>query len=231
LNAEERDAALDYIAAHPEIWEVILTGGDPLVLSPKHMTEIMSRLASIEHVKIVRFHTRVPIADPARVTDDLCSALVKAPQALYMALHINHAQEITSDVRAAIARLRGAGVQLVSQSVLLRGVNDDAQALEDLYRALLALSVQPYYLHHPDLAPGTAHFRLPIAEGLGLVRALRGRLSGLCQPRYMLDIPGGYGKIDLNSDAIKAADIDGHYMVRDYKGRSHLYPPIVKKEG
>jgi lysine 2,3-aminomutase len=230
LNAQERGAALDYIAAHPEVWEVILTGGDPLVLSPKHLAEIMARLDEIAHVKIVRFHTRVPIADPVRINDALAEVLAGSSKAIYMALHINHIQEITDDVRVALASLHDAGVQMVSQSVLLRGVNDDAQALEDLYRALLVLRVQPYYLHHPDLAPGTAHFRLPIAEGVEIVRALRGRLSGLCQPRYMLDIPGGYGKIDVMSDALKPSGIEGHYDVRDYKGRVHVYPPISEEQ-
>ncbi len=224
LDVGERDAALAYIAAHPEIWEVILTGGDPLVLSVRQLREIMDVLAAIEHVRVVRFHTRVPIADPVRVTDELCDVL-GGGGAVYMALHINHVQEITDDVRAALRRLHRAGVNLVSQSVLLRGVNDDADVLEALYRALVEVNVRPYYLHHPDMAPGTAHFRLSIAEGQAIVARLRGRLSGLCQPVYMLDIPGGHGKIPLTPCYIKELEEAGCYRLTDYKGRGHSYPP------
>jgi len=223
LNAEERTAALDYIRAHAEIWEVILTGGDPLVLSSRQLREIISELNEIEHVQVIRIHTRVPIADPARMSAELINAL-QSDKAIYMALHINHAQEITEDVRSCLKQLHKAGVNLLSQSVLLKGVNDKAETLADLYRALVALNVKPYYLHHPDLAPGTSHFRLSIEEGQNIVSQLRGHLSGLCQPTYMLDIPGGHGKVPLTPCALEALK-DGGYKITNHKGQQHLYKP------
>ena len=143
LSKDERRAALDYIRAHEEIWEVILTGGDPLVLSPRQLKDIIDELNTIDHVKVIRIHSRVPIADPERVTYKLCEAL-QSEKALYLALHINHAQEITSAVRMAVRSLHEAGCVVLSQSVLLKGVNDNAEALEDLFRALVAMRVKPY---------------------------------------------------------------------------------------
>ena len=227
LNAEERTAALDYIRAHPEIWEVILTGGDPLVLSPRQLGEIISALNQIKHVQVIRIHTRVPIADPARMTDDLLSAL-KSEKPIYMALHVNHAQELGPETRTAVKTLHKARINLLSQSVLLKGVNDSADTLAGLYRELVALNIKPYYLHHPDLAPGTSHFRLSIKEGQKIVNQLREKLSGLCQPTYMLDIPGGYGKVPLTPCMLKELD-DGGYRITDYKGNEHLYRPETEK--
>ena len=182
LTAKQLDAALDYIAAHPGIWEVILTGGDPLVLSPRRIKSVMSRLAAIEHVKIVRVHTRVPVADPDRITREMVRALKLKGKATYVVLHANHARELTDAAREACARMIDAGIPMLSQSVLLAGVNDDAQTLGALMRALVENRIKPYYLHHGDLAPGTSHLRTSIEQGQELMRALRGRLSGLCQP-------------------------------------------------
>lgn len=219
------DAALEqafaYFAGHPEIWEVILTGGDPFMLSPRRMGEVIGRLAALPHVKIVRHHTRVPLAAPERVTPAFVAAL-KAPGITpYVAVHVNHARELTPAARAALARLSDAGIPLLSQTVLLRGVNDSAETLADLFRALVECRVKPYYLHHPDLAPGTGHFRLPIAEGQALVRALRGRLSGIAQPTYVLDIPGGAGKVPLTPGHLAPAE--GGYAVSDNCGGVHAY--------
>lgn len=229
LNANERADALNYIRNHPEIWEVILTGGDPLVLSPRQLGEIIQDLNTIDHVKIIRLHSRVPIADPARVTTKLINTLANADiiKPVYIALHINHAQEITQDVRRAIQDLHRAGISLLSQSVLLKGVNDNPDSLADLYRELVALHVKPYYLHHPDLAPGTSHFRLTIAEGQKIIKALRGKISGLCQPTYMLDIPDGHGKIPLTPCYLTELEKDT-YTVENYKGESFHYPPRHK---
>ena len=221
LNEEERKAALDYIRAHKEIWEVILTGGDPLVLSPRQLGEIMDELSTIPHVKVIRIHTRVPIADPDRVTSELINTL-KTDRAVYMALHINHTQEITENVRKTLSNLHNAGINLLSQSVLLKGVNDNAETLTELYRELTALNVKPYYLHHPDLAPGTSHFRLSIEEGQNIVRQLLGNLSGICQPTYMLDIPDGHGKVPLTPYHLEPLDDDG-YVITDYQGQTHNY--------
>lgn len=210
------DAAFAYIEAHPEIWEVILTGGDPLMLSARRTQEITARLAAIPHVKIARWHTRVPVVDPLRVTPDLADALRADGLTTYVVVHANHARELTAQARAAFARLVDAGVPMLSQTVLLKGVNDDADTLEALMRALVEARVKPYYLHHLDKAPGTSHFRCTIAEGQALVRALHERASGLAQPAYVLDIPGGHGKAPLAAPSLR--DAGGGCEVRDRNG-------------
>ncbi|MXN45049.1 lysine-2,3-aminomutase-like protein [Shinella kummerowiae] len=224
LSAKALDAAIAYIAERPEIWEVILTGGDPLVLSPRRLQAIMERLAAIPHVKIVRFHTRVPVVDPARIDAALVAALKASGKTTYVALHANHPREFTPEARAAIARIVESGLVMISQTVLLKGINDDADVLADLMRTFVENRIKPYYLHHPDLAPGTSHFRLTLAEGRTLVESLRGRVSGLCQPTYILDIPGGHGKVRADSRAVEEAD-NGCFRVRDFRGTTHVYPP------
>jgi lysine 2,3-aminomutase len=206
LTGDELDAALAYIEAHPEIWEVILTGGDPFLLSARRTREITQRLAAIPHVKILRWHTRVPAVDPLRVTPDLVAALKTEDATTYVVLHTNHPRELTREARAAIARLVDAGVPMLAQTVLLKGVNDDAATLEALMRGLVEARVKPYYLHHLDKAPGTSHFRCSIAEGRELARALHERASGLCQPTYVLDIPGGHGKAPLAEPSLRETD-------------------------
>ena len=225
LSGPELDAAIGYITAHSEIWEVILTGGDPLVLSARRLRELMERLAGIEHVKIVRFHTRVPVVEPERVDAALVAALKASGKTTYLAVHANHPREFTPASKAAMALLVDGGVVLVSQSVLLRGVNDNVETLAALMRGFVENRVKPYYLHHPDLAPGTSHFRMSIEEGQALVAALRGRVSGLCQPTYILDIPGGYGKADIGASSIVGGD--GCFTVRDWQGIDHNYPPTA----
>jgi len=228
-------AAIDYIRAHDEIWEVILTGGDPLMLSPRRMSEIMADLAAIDHVKVIRLHTRVPVADPARISDEMVAALKVEGATTWIALHANHARELTGTARAACARLVDAGIPMVSQSVLLRGVNDNIAALSDLMRAFVECRIKPYYLHHGDLAPGTVHLRTTLAHGQDLMRQLRGRVSGLCQPDYVIDIPGGAGKSPVGpnyvlaaqntADDAREAGAETRYRIVDYCGDVHLYPP------
>ena len=224
--------ALDYIRAHREIWEVILTGGDPLMLSPRRLAEIMADLAAIDHVKIIRIHSRVPIADPSRIGPEMVAALRVEGATTWIAVHANHPRELTGNARAACARLADAGIPLVSQSVLLRGVNDDPATLAALMRAFVECRIKPYYLHHGDLAPGTAHLRTTIEQGQQLVRSLRGRVSGLCQPDYVLDIPGGHGKAPIGPNYLSHANSPGnelnkeaHYRIVDYCGDVHRYPP------
>jgi lysine 2,3-aminomutase len=212
------DQALAYIRGQSEIWEVILTGGDPLVLSARRLKDVVTRLAAIAHVKVIRVHTRVPVAVPERVTAAMVRAL-RTSKATFVVLHANHPRELTAQVRAACARLIDAGIPMLSQSVLLRGVNDDAATLGALLRALVECRIKPYYLHHADLAPGTAHLRTTIAEGQTLMRALHGRTSGLCQPTYVLDIPGGHGKSPIGPNYLSA---DGA-MIEDYCGGLHAY--------
>jgi lysine 2,3-aminomutase len=216
--------ALDYIAERPGIWEVILSGGDPLLLSDRRLGSVAGRLAAIAHVKILRLHTRMPVVDPARVTPALVRALKSAGKATYVVLHANHPRELSGPVRAACASFIDAGIPMLCQTVLLRGVNDDAQTLGQLMRALVECRIKPYYLHHCDLAPGTGHFRTTIQEGQNLVRALRGHYSGLCQPAYVLDIPGGHGKSPIGPNYL-VSETQQRYVVEDFRGRRHAYPP------
>jgi lysine 2,3-aminomutase len=222
LQGDALDVAIDYVRSHPAVWEVILTGGDPLSLSPRRLTDVLTRLAAISHVRILRIHSRVPIVDPESIDMSLTRALNVATP-IYIALHINHPQEITESVVAAIGRLLDTGALLLSQTVLLRGVNDDAAVLEQLFRRLVTLKVRPYYLHHPDLAPGTSHFRVSIETGQALVQALRQTTSGLCMPTYVLDIPGGFGKVPIGPEYLGTRTSDGR-EVRDPRGMSHCYP-------
>jgi len=226
LAAAELAAAFDYIRANPQIWEVILSGGDPLVLSPRRVGEVTAALGGIERVKVLRWHTRVPVVAPERVTAELVAALRSTQQAVWVALHVNHPRELTPAARAAIAGLADAGIALVSQSVLLKGVNDDPLVLEALMRAFVECRIKPYYLHHLDRAPGTAHFRTTIAAGQALVAGLRGRLSGLAQPTYVLDLPGGHGKVPIGPTYVEhltSEDPIPTYAIRDIAGCRHCY--------
>ena len=229
LTPEEFAQGLDYIRATPKIWEVILTGGDPFILSPRRIREVTKALNQIDHVKILRWHTRVPVVDPARVTGDLVSALKAFPKTVYVGLHTNHARELSANARAAISKLVDAGIPVVSQTVLLKGVNDNADTLEALMRALVEARVKPYYLHHGDLAPGTAHFRTTIAEGQALMGELRRRLSGLALPAYVLDIPGAHGKVPLEAGHITREG--SGYSVRDSSAHLHHYEDCCTAPG
>jgi lysine 2,3-aminomutase len=224
LSAAGLDRALAYIAERPEIWEVILTGGDPLALSPRRLTDLARRLDTIAHVKILRVHTRLPVAAPERMDETLLAALRATGKTVYVALHANHPRELTPAARAACARLIDSGIPMLGQTVLLRGVNDDVETLAALMRAFVEARIKPYYLHHPDLAPGTAHFRLSVEEGQRLVGALLGRLSGLCQPTYVLDIPGGCGKTPIGPNRVRRGE-GGGLEIEDWRGDLHRYPP------
>ncbi len=227
LTQDEIDAAVAYVRERPAIWEVIVTGGDPLVLSPRRLASLVEAFAGIPHVRIMRWHTRVPAVAPERVTPELVAALRSPDLTTYVALHANHPRELTREARAACARLIDGGVAMVSQTVLLKGVNDDVETLAALMRAFVEARVKPYYLHHGDLAPGTSHLRTTLEEGRALMAALRGAVSGLCQPHYVLDIPGGYGKAPIAPDALSP---DGA-AVRDWRGGLHAYPPAADAEG
>jgi lysine 2,3-aminomutase len=226
LSGASLDAALAYIARQPEIWEVILSGGDPFLLSDRRLHHVMKRLSAVAHVKVIRVHTRMPVVDPDRITQALLRALEAGEKATYVVLHANHPRELTAAARAACGRIVDAGIPMLSQSVLLRGVNDDAQTLGELMRAFVECRIKPYYLHHADLARGTSHFRTTIGHGQELMRALRGRHSGLCQPTYVLDIPGGHGKSPVGPSYLVAdPDTPGRHRVEDFNGRQHSYPP------
>ena len=227
LSAAELEAALAYIRNHREIWEVILTGGDPLMLASRRLGELITALDEIAHVAVIRVHSRVPVVDPGRVTAELVQALKPRRASLWLGIHCNHARELAAPAREALARLADSGIPLMGQTVLLRGINDDVETLEQLMRALVTARVKPYYLHHPDLVRGTGHFRVSIADGQVLMKALRGRLSGLAQPTYVLDVPGGHGKVPVGPGYIgddPEAATDNSLTIEDAFGQPHRYP-------
>ncbi|CAA7617793.1 Lysine 2,3-aminomutase [Candidatus Terasakiella magnetica] len=223
LTEAELDAALAYVAGRPEVREVILTGGDPLMLPPRRLQSLIGRIAALDQIELIRIHSRIPVSDPGRVSSALVAALKPADEAdvaVWLAVHVNHPRELSPLARGALARLADAGLPLLSQTVLLKDVNDSVEILDQLMRALVRNRVRPYYLHHPDLAPGTAHFRPSLAEGRALMAALRGRLSGIAQPTYVLDIPGGAGKVPVGPEYWD----ENRGEITDPGGRIHPYP-------
>lgn len=222
LTEAETAAAFAYIAARPAIREVIVTGGDPFILSPRRIADLTRRTDDVGHVAVLRWHTRVPVVDPDRITSTLLEALTYTDKAVYVAVHANHPRELTSAARAAIDRLHASGIGLISQTVLLKGVNDDEATLAELFTTFVQLKIRPYYLHHLDAAPGTSHFRVPLDRGQSLMQALRGRISGLALPTYVLDIPGGYGKVPIGPQHVRSTP-DGGIEVIDSHGRAHSY--------
>jgi lysine 2,3-aminomutase len=224
LGEDALDEAFAYLSRRKEIWELIVTGGDPLAVSPRRLADLSRRISAVEHIKILRFHSRVPALTPERIGPELIAALKASGKTVYVALHANHPRELTVSAREACGSLIDAGIVMVSQTVLLRGVNDDIETLSNLMRAFVETRIKPYYLHHPDLAPGTSHFRLTIEEGQALARGLLGRLSGLCQPVYVLDIPGGFGKAPAGPSYF-SREADG-WRVEDWRGKSHAYADL-----
>jgi lysine 2,3-aminomutase len=215
LTDAELQAAYAWFAAHPTVTEIILTGGDPLMLSPRRLRAIIATLSAMPPVQTIRIHTRVPVADPERLNDDLAAAM-DTDRSLWLVVHANHAREFTPAAAQALRRVRALGIPVLGQSVLLRGVNDSSEALEALFRAMVANRVKPYYLHQLDPAPGTARFHVPIEEGRRLLEGLRGRVTGLAWPTYVLDIPGGHGKVPIGPDYRLP---DG--TIRDIRGGIH----------
>jgi lysine 2,3-aminomutase len=223
LSEADLDRAFAYLAEHTEIWELVITGGDPLILSPRRLEGIGERLAKIPHIKIVRWHTRVPVVMPEAVTDALARALKPAGKTVWLAVHANHQRELTDEARAACARLSASGIHLISQTVLLKGINADVATLSALMRGFVETGIKPYYLHHGDLAPGTSHWRVSLGEGKALIGELRGALSGLAQPTFVIDLPGGHGKVPI---APLSCDSEGEgWRITDWQGYTHDYPP------
>jgi len=226
FSRKAMDEALLYVKEHTEIQEVILSGGDPLMLKNEELEYIYQRLKKIEHIRMIRIHTRMLATLPQRVTSDLISAIT-GKLMVCLVTHINHPQEITSETAAVCQSLRQAGFMMLNQCVILRGVNDQVDTLHTLMRELVyRLGVKPYYLHHCDLARGTGHFRTRIDETQNLIKQLRGYLSGLCQPTYVLDIPGGYGKIPIGPDYVQDHN-EQSWMFASYKGEACSYREIV----
>ncbi|KIH76197.1 L-lysine 2,3-aminomutase [Geoalkalibacter ferrihydriticus] len=195
-------AGIEYVARTPSVRDVILSGGEPLLMSDLLLKEILERLRRIPHVEIIRIGTRAPVVLSARITPSLC-ALLRQCHPLFVNTHFNHPRELTPEAMEACLRLADAGVPVGNQTVLLRGVNDDAATLEELFRALLKLRVRPYYLHHMDLVRGTGHFRTRLETGLEIMAALRGTLSGLAIPHYVVDLPGGRGKVPIVPESVE----------------------------
>ncbi|XAO71411.1 MAG: lysine-2,3-aminomutase-like protein [Acetobacteraceae bacterium] len=222
LTDAELEAALDWFRQHQDVREVILTGGDPLMLSPRRLARIIAALSDMAHIDIIRIHSRVPVADPERLTPALLDTL-STEKVLWLVTHVNHAAELSTTASQALRHVRKRGIPVLSQSVLLRGVNDSVEVMEALLRRLVQLGVKPYYLHHLDPAPGTEHFRVPVERGLEILRGLRGRVTGLAWPTYVMDIAGGYGKVPLGPHYLDAGptSLEG---VTDPKGRHHKLP-------
>lgn len=228
ISQEQYTQCLDYLKTHTEIWEVILTGGDPLVLTDKYLFEMMSDLSKIAHIKVIRFHTRIPSVLPERVTPELIKILKSSGKSIWIAMHANCAEEFTQECKEALDLLINAGIPVILQSVLLKGVNDSFEALRDLFQTAVENRVRPYYLHYPDLARGTHHFRMPLAHAQNLFASLRGTLSGLCLPIFVLDIPGGFGKISaeksrLWQNADGTWDSDSPLKKRNYSKNNIIY--------
>jgi lysine 2,3-aminomutase len=214
--------ALHYIRTTTSIHEVILSGGDPLMLSDDHLTDLLGTLKAMPHIQVLRIHTRVPCTLPARITPLLARRL-SAFHPLYINIHCNHPDEITPQTARACSLLADAGISLGSQTVLLKGVNDHRETLLQLMKTLLSIRVRPYYLHQIDRVPGTLHFKVPIDQGLVLMAGLRGRLSGMAMPHYMIDLPGGGGKIELLPDHIVKKESNA-WLVRNFAGQTFRYP-------
>lgn len=227
LSSKELQNAMAYIRQHTEIWEVILSGGDPLMLSARRMERILLELRSIDHVRVIRIHSRVPLVAPERISQRMIQIL-RAAVPIFVVLHCNHPREFTAAGALACAQLVDAGIPMLSQTVLLRGINDDIETMTKLLRQLVEHRIKPYYLHHGDRARGTGHFRTRISTGQKLIARLHGNVSGICQPTYVLDIPGGYGKTPIGPGYIDSGS-DGIYDVTDYRGRQHVYNDTGQK--
>lgn len=199
------EQAFDWIAAHSKIRDVIVSGGDPLVMNTTRLRAILERLANISHVDYVRVASRTPVTLPQRITAELCSALRSHP-AVWLMTHFNHPKELSDASREACARLADAGIPVMNQTVLLRGVNDDSQTLEALFRGLVKNRVRPYYLLQADPVRGTSHLRTPLRRGIELMESLQGRVSGIALPKLIVDTPGGRGKVPIGPDYISARD-------------------------
>ncbi len=222
------DPAFEYIAEHPELREAIVTGGDPLMLRDDHLAYVRGRLESITHLRLLRVHTRVPAALPQRVTPELVAAL-RGRLMVAVVTHFNHPREITPQAATACRRLREAGFMLLNQSVLMRGINDDVETLRELFQELVyTLGAKPYYLHHCDLTRGVGHFRTSLDTGRSLMEQLRGDISGLCQPTYVLDLPGGHGKIPVGPNYVRGRD-GSRWRFGDPNGAEHAYQEVLEE--
>jgi lysine 2,3-aminomutase len=226
------EQALRYIEAHTEVRDVLLSGGDPLLLSDKKLEHLLSRLRAIKHVEFIRIGSRIPVFLPQRITPELCE-IFKKYGPIWMSIHVNHPKETTAELKAACERLSFAGVPLGNQSVLLKGVNDDLDVMKALVHRLLRMRVRPYYLYQMDLITGGSHFKVDVRKGLEIIQGLRGHTTGYAVPQYVIDAPGGGGKVPMNPEYIEKIS-DEEIVFRNYEGKVFRYPlkstPIVKTE-
>lgn len=222
----EFDRQIAYIAEHPEIRDVLLSGGDPLLFNDEKLEYLLSRLRAIPHVEFLRIGTRIPVFLPQRITPELCSML-KQFHPLFMSVHVNHPRELTTEVREALGRLSDAGIPLGNQSVLLKGVNDDPVTMKALVQKLLMCRVKPYYVYQCDLIAGSAHLRSSVAKGLEIMDSLRGHTTGYAVPQYVIDAPGGGGKVPINPGYILRKTAD-KVIIRNFEGRVFEYPEAVE---
>jgi lysine 2,3-aminomutase len=213
---------IEYIRAHKEIRDVLLSGGDPLMVSDEKLESIISRLRAIPHIEIIRIGTRFPCVLPSRITDDLCNMLKKY-HPIFLNTHFNHPREVTPQAKAACERLANAGIPVGCQTVLLRGVNDDPETVKELMHKLLMMRVRPYYLYQTDLTRGTNHFRTRVETGLQIIEALRGHTTGFAVPQFVIDAPGGGGKIPLMPEYVVASG-ETEIVLRNFEGRMFRYP-------
>ncbi|MEM8972383.1 MAG: lysine-2,3-aminomutase-like protein [Pseudomonadota bacterium] len=226
LSASEIDTALTYIANTPAISEIIFTGGDPFVLSPRRLADLTSKMSSIPSIRKIRWHTRVPMVMPEKVDTNLVEALSAPGRAVRVAIHANHPNEFTDQAMEACQALESAGFELLSQSVLLKGINDCSSTIAALMMKYSEAGARPYYLHHGDLAPGTSHFRTTIADGMSLMRELAEAVPDTMHPKYILDVPGGSGKVELNTHNCHQQP-DGSYLIGHHPDKQFRYVDAV----
>lgn len=220
----EYEQGLRYIESHPEVRDVLLSGGDPLLLSDRKLEHLLARLREIPHVEFIRIGSRIPVFLPQRITPELCD-IFKRYGPIWMSVHLNHPREATAELKSAFERLSFAGVPLGNQSVLLAGVNDDADVMKALVHRLLRMRVRPYYLYQMDLITGGSHFKVDVRKGLDIIRSLRGHTTGYAIPQYVVDAPGGGGKVPLNPDYVETIT-DDEVVFRNFEGKQFKYPLV-----
>jgi len=220
----EYEQGLRYIESHSEVRDVLLSGGDPLLLSDRKLEHLLARLREIPHVEFIRIGSRIPVFLPQRITPELCD-IFKRYGPIWMSVHLNHPREATAELKDAFERLSYAGVPLGNQSVLLAGVNDDAEVMKALVHRLLRMRVRPYYLYQMDLITGGSHFKVDVRKGLDIIRALRGHTTGYAIPQYVVDAPGGGGKVPLNPDYVETIT-DDEVIFRNFEGKEFKYPLV-----
>jgi len=222
LSQEHLDNAYSYIKKNKKIRDVLISGGDPLILSDEKIESILKSLRAIEHIEIIRIGTRIPVVLPQRITPQLVSTLKKY-HPLYISIHFNHSKEISKETKIACEMLADAGIPLGSQTVLLKGINDNTKVMMNLMHELLKIRVKPYYIYQCDLAPGTAHFRTTVATGIKIIESLRGYTTGYAVPEYVIDAPGGGGKVPISPEYIISKS-KGNIIIKNWKNEIYVYP-------